>query len=145
MLRMATLSILLAICAWSIVGCGGPSNEEIAVETAQQWVDSSIGQVSEAVVELVAGEYPAVAGIASAVVADQLRDNLEWEYSTPRRESGERYSLTATATADIQVQVPLLGSQEYSASMPFNLVVDTKERTVVSWSPNLVGASIERQ
>ena len=145
MLRMATLTILLAICAWSIIGCGGPSNEEIAVETAQRWVDSSIDQVSDAVVELVAGEYPALAGIASAVVADQVRDNLEWEYSTPQREDDDHYSLTATATAGIQVQVPLLGSQDYSASMPFNLVVDTNERTVVSWSPNLVGASIERR
>ena len=142
MMRLATLSLLLVICVWSAVGCGGPSKEEIALETAQQWVDASIDQVSEAVVELVAGEYPALAGIAASVVADQVRDNLDWEYSTPRHEAGDQYSLTATASAEFEVNVPLLGTQEYSVSVPFNLTVDTGIRSVVDWSISLTGASV---
>ncbi len=141
-MKTATLSLLLAICVWSAIGCGGPSKEEIALETAQQWVEASIDQVSEAVVELVAGEYPVLAGIAASVVADQVRDDLAWEYSTPRRETGDLYSLTATASGEFEVKVPLLDAQEYSASVPFNLTVDTSTRSVEDWSISLTNARV---
>ena len=139
MMKIVMLSLLLAICVWSAIGCGGPSKEEVALETAQQWVDTSIGQVSESVVELVAGENPALTGIAGGVLAEQVRDNLDWEYSTPQRESGDLYSLTATASGEFEVKVPLLDTQEYSASVPFNLTVDTSNRTVEDWSVSLHG------
>lgn len=142
MTRMVTLSLLLALCVWSVIGCGGPSKEEVALETAQQWVDASIDQVSEAVVELVAGEYPALAGLAASVVADQVRDSLDWEYSTPRRETGDQYSLTTTPSAEFELKIPLLDTQEYSASVPFNLTVDTSTRSVVDWSISLTGTSV---
>ena len=142
MMRMATLSLLLAICVWSVIGCGGPSNEEIALETAQQWVDTSIDQVSEVVVDLVAGENPALAGIAASVVADQVRDNVNWEYSAPQRETGDQYSLTATASAEFEINVPLLGAREFTASVPLDLTVDTSVPSVVDWSIGRTGVSV---
>lgn len=142
MMKMAMLSLLMAICVWSAIGCGGPSKEEIALETAQKWVDTSIGQVSEAVVELVAGEYPMLTGIAASALADQVRDNLDWEYSTPQRESGDLYSLTATASGEFEVKLPLLDTQEYSASVPFNLTVDISTRSVEDWSISLTDARV---
>lgn len=134
MLKIMMLSLSLAICAWSVIGCGGPNKEDIALEVAQQWVDASIDRVSGAVVDVVAGEYPALANIATAVVAEQVQKNLVWEYSTPRGESGDRYSLIATATADFEIKVPLLDDKAYSISAPFDLVVDTTARSVVDWS-----------
>jgi hypothetical protein len=89
--------------------------------------------VSDEVVELVVSEYPAVARIAVTVVEDQVRDNVYWSYSTPQRETSDLYALTATASVEFEITVPLLDAQEYSASVPFALTVDTGARSVADW------------
>ncbi len=128
------------------VGCGGgESREDIATEVARGWVNTSIDQVSDATVELIIGENPSLTQLAGGVIAGEIRDNLSWTYSVPKRESEDRYSVTATAVADLKIDIPLLGDKAYSVSAPFNLEVDTKARTVSDWSLDLLSARVEER
>ena len=127
-------------------GCGaGESKEDIATGVAREWVNTSIGLVSEATVELIVGEKPALTQLAGGVIADQIRENLSWTYSAPKEESEDRYSITATAVADLKIDIPLLGEKEYSVSAPFNLEIDTGARAVSEWSLDLLSARVEER
>jgi len=145
-----TKNIALLLMAMALAGLwagcgGGESKEDIATEVAREWVNASIGLVSQATVELIVGEKPALTQLAGGVIADQIRQNLSWTYSAPKEESEDRYSITATAVADFKIDIPLLGEREYSVSAPFNLEVDTGSRAVSEWSLDLLSARVEER
>ncbi len=138
------LTSITLVGLWA--GCGGgESKEDIATAVAKEWVNTSIDLVSDATVELVVGENPALTQLAGGVIADQIRENLSWTYSGPKEESEDRYSVTATAVADLKIGLPLLGEKEYSVSAPFNLEIDTAARTVSEWSLDLPSARVEER
>ena len=145
-----TKIIVLLLTAMALAGLwagcgGGESRENIATGVARDWVNTSIDLVSEATVELIVGEKPALTQLAGGVIADQVRENLSWTYSTPKEEGEDRYSITATAVADLKIDIPLLGEREYSVSAPFNLEIDTRARAVSEWSLELLSARVEER
>ena len=98
--------------------------------------------VSDVIVELIIGEVPIASSLASSVIADQIDDRLEWSYSEPVNESGKIYRVTATASAEPEFSVPLLGSRTYEVKLPFDLQVDVSSGEVTRWLPDLTEASV---
>ena len=145
MMRTAMLGLMLAACLYAMVACGGPAQSEIALEMSQKWTTSSIDQATGAVVDMLIDEYPLVAQIATAVVAEQIRNNLSWTYGTPVQEGSDRYSVRVTAGADIKIAVPFMGEKEYSVSAPFDLMVNTKTETVEKWALDLLSVMVDEQ
>ena len=143
MVRIAVSLLALITFASLAAGCGsGESKEDIASEVAKAWVSASIDEVADEVIELVVGEAPIVNQIAGAVLSDQIRDNLLWEYSPPKREAEDRYQVTATASVTLEIKIPILGAKTYAASLPFILDVDTDTEAVVRWVPDLPSARV---
>ena len=145
MMRTAMFGLMLAACVYVMVACGGPAQSEIALEVSQEWTTSSVDQATGAVVDMLIDEYPLVAQIATAVVADQIRSNLSWTYGTPEREGSDLYSVRVTAGAGIKIAAPLMGEKAYSMSTPFDLTVNTKTETVEKWSLDLLSVRVEEQ
>ena len=146
MTKIAALLLTLMAIISLATACGsGESQEDIATEVARTWVDNSIDDVSNAVAELVTGNDPIVSQIAGGVLAEQVRDNVEWSYSTPKREGDEKYQVAVTASVTLSVELPLLGTKAYVVSLPFILDVDTNAKTVERWSPDALSATVEEQ
>ena len=146
MTRIAALFLTLMAIISLATACGsGESQEDIATKVAKTWVDNSIEDVSNAVAELVTGNVPIVSQIAGDVLADQVRDNVVWSYSTPKREGDEKFQVAVTASVTLSVELPLLGTKAYVASLPFILDVDTKAKTVERWSLDALSATVEEQ
>jgi len=147
MTKIIVLLLMAMALAGLWAGCGGgESKEDIATEVAREWVDTSIGLVSEATLELIVGEKPALTQLAGGFIADQVRQNLSWTYSAPKKASEDRYSVTATGVADFKIDIlPFLGEKAYSVSAPFNLDIDTGARTVSDWSLDLLSARVEER
>ena len=55
---------MLCLTLLMLFGCSGESQEDIALEVAENWTDDSIENVSDSVVQLVVGEYPIVSRLA---------------------------------------------------------------------------------
>ena len=143
MLRVVVSLLVLVVAASLVVGCGGGENkEDFASEVARTWVSDSIDEVIDEVVELVAGETPVVSQIAGGVLSEQIRNNVSWEYSTPEREAEDRYQVIAIASVAVDIDIPILGTKTYAASLPFALDVDTDAETVVRWAPDLLSARV---
>ena len=129
-----------------VAGCGsGESQEEIATGVARTWVNNSIEDVSDTVVNLVIGEAPLLSQIAGEVLAEQVGDNVAWSYSTPKRDGEDKYKVTVTASVTLRVEIPLLGTKAYVASLPFILDVDTDAKVVERWSPDVLSAEVKEQ
>ena len=136
---------LVAIISLATACGSGKSQEEIATEVASAWVNSSIGEVSDKVVDLVVGESPVLDQIAGDILADQILDNVMWSYSASKREGEYEYQVTATASVTLSAEIPLLGTKAYVVSMPFILDVDTDAMNVSRWSPDALSASVKEQ
>ena len=146
MTRIVVLLLTLIAIVSLVMACGsGESQEDIATEAARTWVDNSIEDVSHAVAALVTGNVPIVSQIAGDVLTDQVRDNVAWSYSTPKRVGDGKYEVAATASVTLSVELPILGTKVYVASLPFILDVDTNARTVERWSPDALSATVEEQ
>ena len=138
------LASMALVGLWA--GCGGgESKENIATGVAKEWVNTNTTLVSETTVEIIVGERPALTQLAGGVIADQIRENISWTYSAPKEEGEDRYSVTATAVADLKIDLPLLGEKAYFVSAPFNLEIDTGARAVSRWSLDLLSARVEER
>ena len=132
----------LAIVAVMAAACGGDSESDVATKAAKDWVNGNIDAAADEIVKLVIGEVPLVSQIASDVLAGQIRRNMNWTYSTPRQRMEGRYDVTATATVELTLSLPVVGSKTYTASLPFDLDVDTTDAKVASWLPNLPSGTV---
>ena len=144
MTRITVLFLTLVAILGLLAACGD-SKADIADEVAREWVDASIDLAANAAAELVIDESPALAQLAGAALAGQIREHLNWSYSTPRKLSEDRYSVIATAEGDLQIDLPLLGDKAYRVSAPFYLDIDTEARTVSNWSIDPLQARVEEQ
>lgn len=152
MKRIAVLSALVLAVAVAAVSCGGgPDREAIAAEVSTEWVDDSIEVVSEVVVELLIlspalgdtiGELPGAESLLAGIVADQIRDKVDWSYSTPALDRESLYRVTATATLEIAIDLPVIKEQPYAVTLPFRLLIDTDARTVEQWAVDLEAATV---
>ena len=131
----------LAIVAVMVAACGEESESDIATKAAKDWVDRNIDRAADEIVALLIGEAPIVSQIASDVLAGQIRRNVNWTYSTPSRrieyqadswdtyEAKVRYDVTATATVELTLSLPMAGPKTYTVSLPFDLEVKTETRS----------------
>ena len=70
-------------------------------------------------------------------------ERVKWSYSEPVNTSDENvYRVTATASVEVEFDLPLLGAKAYEAKLPFNLQVDVSSSEITRWSPDLTEASV---
>ena len=133
---MVSIVLILAL------GCGGPRNEEKALQAAQEWTVSTTEAVVGAIVDLVIGNVPIASGFATGKIAEQVNNRINWDYSDAQQSSGSIYRVTATASTEVNLEAPLLGSKTYQAVLPFDLQVDVATVSVKDWAPVLTAASV---
>ena len=106
------------------------TTKAIAAEVARALANDSINRVSDVVAEIVIGEEPIVTRLVAGALASLILQNLAWDYSEPERDSEDRYSVIATATANVKIEMPPLVDKSYVVSLPFNLDVDADAKSV---------------
>ena len=137
------LTILACTCLIASAGC--TSQAGVATRIATDWVTDSTSIVTGEFVDLVVGDIPFVSQLARSVLEDQIRDSVTWEFSTPECGSNSRCEVVATASVEIVVDLPLAEPRRFTASLPFNLLVDTERRELVRWVPDLPAASVRER
>ncbi len=126
-----------------LAGCGGgANNEEKSLQVAQAWTASSTEAVVSAIVDLVIGNVPVASGFASDKIIEQVNKRLAWEYSDPHESPGNIYRVTATASTEVSIEAPFLGSKTYQAVLPFDLQVDIEAESFMDWAPVLSAATV---
>ena len=118
------------------------SDEEIAAEVAREWSGASIDEASELVMGLLVGNLPVVTQIGGGALADRIRREVSWTYSVPECRGEEQCEVTATAEADMDINIPLVLNDTATIRMPFLLDIDTGERRVTDWVPEIGSASV---
>ena len=138
-----------ALVAIVIVGFGAyllyqetRSDEDIALSVARGWTGSSIDDISELAMGLLVGNAPVITQIGGDVLADRIRDEVTWSYSTPYCPYEGRCEVTATARADLDISIPLVFNDTVTVELPFDLDIDTEGRQVTDWTPNVLAASV---
>ncbi len=142
---MRVAFLLVCFLVMGTLACGGGDGEAEkakALDAARQWADASADTAADGIVQLVIGEVTG-ASLVSSVIADQIDERVTWSYSDPVRASdGNIYRVTATASVEVEFDLPLLGAKAYEAKLPFNLQVDVSGGEVTRWSPDLTEASV---
>ena len=133
---------LLCLTLLASFGCAGQSQEDIAVEVAEKWTDDSIESVADSVVQVLVGEFPIVSRLAGDILADQVKERVSWSYRGIGSEGDDTYRVVATASVNLSLSLPFIGDREYSVSLPIDLWVDTENRSVNRWVPNISSASV---
>ncbi len=145
------MALVLAITFAGVSCGGGPDREAIAAEVAVEWVQERTDTVSEIVVELLilspvlpdaVGKLPGAESLLAGHVANQIGDKVSWSYSTPVQDMQALYRVTATAAADLEIDLPIIGEHAYAVTLPFHLLFDTDARTVEEWAVDLDGAAV---
>ena len=135
--------LLTCFLMMGILGCGDSEAERKtqALNAARNWTETSTEPVIAEIVELATSNVSGAA-LFSDLIADQIARLLSWDYSEPVKATGDIYEVTATVSTQVTLDLPLLGSKTYSASLPYDLRVDVSTGSVVSWSADLTGASV---
>ena len=137
----------LALMAACEGGSGGPApthtEAEIAEEAAREWASTSIGKVTDDLIDFAIGEVPIVSRLAGDVLEEQIRTSATWTFATPQPGFGHRYDVTATVSVQLTIDLPLLDEKAYLVSLPVRLDVDTVDKAILDWSPHILGATIE--
>ncbi len=152
MKKFAFPAALFLAVALTVVSCGsGEDRAAIATEVANEWVQDNIDNVSEAIAEALTlapalGDFldavPAAKALVADAVADQIRDKIDWTFSTPSPQDDIIYWVTATAGLGIEIDPPVLAARTYTVSLPFQLLIDTDARAVQEWSADLGAAAV---
>ena len=144
-------ALVLTIVVVGVSCGGGPDREAISTEVAVEWVQDSTEVVSEVVVKLLIlspalgdtlGKLPGAETLLAGLVADQMRENVGWSYSTPASDSKALYRVTATAALEIEIDLPIIGEWPYAVTLPFLLLIDTDGRVVEEWAVDLDAATV---
>ena len=109
-----------------------PTSADIEA-VAQRWVESNVDALGEDIARFLVGENWLLEELGGEYIESRIHDVVRWDYAVtwpPPADDGRNYQATATAHTEFDVDVPLLGSGKISASLPFLLTVDWKERTV---------------
>ena len=147
------LAVLTALIFTVVaVACGGePDREAIAAEVATEWVEDNTEVVSELVVKLLflsptlgdtLGKLPFAESLLARLVSDQMRENVGWSYSTPAQDREALYRVTATATLEVEIDLPVIGERPYAVTLPFQLLIDTDAKSVEEWAVDLEHAVV---
>ena len=134
MTRIALLFVCL-IAGIMGVGCGDNEAErqERAIEAARAWAgentDLVVGEATEPITNAIPG-----ATLLSGVIADQIVNQLSWEFSEPEKASESLYRVRATVSVRVNLDLPVVGERAYRASLPFDLEVEADMGEVAKWS-----------
>ncbi len=141
--RIAVILVCLLVIALMGSGCGDSEADRKAqaLTAARAWTATEPEKVITPMVSLVTSAIPG-SSLFSGVIAEQITDQLTWDFSDPSKVSDNMYTVVATASAQATLDIPLVGKKTYGASLPFNLQVDIGTGTVAQWSPNLAEGSI---
>ena len=118
------------------------SDEDIALEVAREWSSSSIDDISELAMGLLVGNAPIVTQIGGDMLADKIRDKVAWSYSDARCPSEGQCQVTATANAALDINIPFVFNDTVTVELPFDLDIDTGDRRVTDWDPDIGAASV---
>ena len=137
------LVLLTCFLMMGILGCGDSEAERKtqALNAARNWTETTTEPVIAELVEFATSNVSGAA-LFSDLIADQIAQLLSWDYSEPVKATGDIYEVTATVSTQVTLDLPLLGSKTYGASLPYHLRVDVSAGEVVSWSADLTGASV---
>ena len=145
------MTLVLAVAVIGVACGGGPDREAIATEVAEEWVEDRVDTVAEVVVELLnvspalrdtLSSMPQSKKLLAGIVANQVRDKVAWGYSVPIRDSQGLYRVTATAAAEIEIDLPMAGTWAFAVTLPIHLLVDTDARAVEEWGIDLENAAV---
>ena len=75
------------------------------------------------------GNIPVITQMGGDWLADRIRENVTWTYSTPDCREDGQCDVTATARADLNINIPLVMSDTVTIAVPFHLDIDTDRRT----------------
>ena len=136
---------MLCLTLLMLIGCSGETQEDIALEVAEKWTDVSIDNVSDSVVQVLVGEFPIISRLAGGILATQVKERVSWNYRGVGSEGDDIYRVVATASVNLSFSLPVVGDREYAISLPFDLWIDTEERSVNRWVPNISSASVSEK
>ena len=140
---MRAAAIVALVSLTCILACGGGESEEKAraLEAAQSWAEENTQTVASEVVAFIASGIPG-ASLLDGVIAEQVVKLLTWEFSDPVKTGDENYSVLATVSTSVELDLPVVGEKGYKASLPFNLRVDAGTGEVTGWSPDVSQADV---
>ena len=148
MLRNAPTLLLLIMVASLAAACSSPSYDQKALEIAGAWSQNSVDAVTKEVADLVLDDSPALANLGGSILADQIQERINWDYSVPSCDSDGRCTLTATVQTTININVPLVMDKTVTVSFPFALDIDAKatvQSGVTRAAPQIAGATITEE
>ncbi len=140
------VALLTCILVVGILGCGDSEEERKtqALNAAQSWAEETTENtelVIAEIVTLVTNDVPG-AYLLSGVIAEQIVEQLAWNYSEPVKTTENLYTVSATVSAQATLDFPLIGSKTYAARLPIDLEVDVSTGSVSEWSADLDNASV---
>ena len=141
MARVLLGCLLGCLLVVGILGCGDSEAERRAqaLNVAQGWTETSTETVVAEIVTLATAGIPG-ASLFDTLIASQIADFLEWEYSDPVEVSEGIYRVTTTVATGLSLDLPLLGTKAYEARLPFDLDVDLSTESVTRWSADFDSA-----
>ena len=148
MLRNAPTLLLLIMVASLAAACSSPSYDQKALEIAEAWSQNSVDAVTKEVADLVLDDSPALANLGGSILADQIQERINWDYSVPSCDSDGRCTLTATVQTTININVPLVMDKTVTVSFPFALDIDAKatvQSGVTRAAPQIAGGTITEE
>ena len=140
---MRAAAIVTLVSLTCILACGGGESEEKAraLEAAQNWAEENTQTVVSEVVAFIASGIPG-ASLLDDVIAEQVVKLLTWDFSDPVKTGDENYSVLATVSTSVELDLPVVGEKGYKASLPFNLRVDAGAGEVTGWSADISQADV---
>ena len=133
--------LVIGLLGW---GDGEAERRERALETARVWAGENTSIVVSEATELITSGVPA-ASLFSDIIANQIVNQLSWNFSEPENASGSAYKVRATISTRVSLTLPAVGSKTYRASLPFDLEVGTDASTVSKWSVGLDDAAVAEE
>ena len=119
--------LLAARCALSVAnGCGGSDYDLKVRAIAERWSENNGEAVAREMAGLLVDDAPGVASLGSDTLARQIRNGIGWRYGEPSCDRDGGCKLTATASSEINISVPLVVNKTVMVELPFRLEIDAR-------------------
>lgn len=140
MVNSPSLLILGLLACLLLIACG-KSDEEIASEVAQEWTESSF-RALEDTFSILMGGVPVLSQVASSMIMDQIEEKVVWQLEPAECRGDNNCSVVAHASADLDVNLPMVVNDTVSVGLPFILQIDTSDKEVDTWTPDFDRATV---
>ena len=104
------LIVITLICM--VFGCSPKDPAEIASKVARDWTANNLDGVSKGIAGQVAGNNPLLETTIAAIMSNEIKQRITWEYSQPNKLDEDKYRVIATAST--QIEITLLGNYKVS-------------------------------